>query len=118
VQNRRSIVSVDNLASFIARCLAPIDETFSIFHVSDPQPVSTPELLRYVAAGLGVRARLFAVRTGLLESLCALLGRSDIAARLLMSLELETQDSFAALAWQPPTATPVGVLRAVRGMKL
>jgi nucleoside-diphosphate-sugar epimerase len=118
VQNRRSLVSVDNLADFIVRCLGPINETFSIFHVSDPEPVSTPQLLRYVAAALGVRPRLFAVRTSVLESLCALVGRSDVAARLLMSLELETQDSFAALTWQPPAATPEGILRAVRGMKL
>ena len=117
VQNRRSIVSVDNLASFIVRCLGPIDEPFNIFHVSDPGPVSTPELLRYVAAGLGVRPRLFSVPTGLLQRLCALTGRADLAARVLGSLELETQDSFAALAWQPRTATREGILRAVRGMQ-
>ena len=117
VRNRRSIVSVDNLASFIVRCLGPIDEPFNIFHVSDPGPVSTPELLRYVAAGLGVRPRLFSVPTGLLQRLCALTGRADLAARLLGSLELETQDSFAALAWQPRTATREGILRAVRGMQ-
>jgi UDP-glucose 4-epimerase len=118
VQNRRSIVSVDNLTSFIIRCLGPIDETFSVFHVSDPEPVSTPELLRYVAAGLEVRSRLFFVPTGILQGVCALAGRSDLAARLLGSLELETQDSFAALAWQPRTATREGILRAVRAMKL
>ena len=118
VQNRRSIVSVDNLTNFIVRCLGPIDETFSIFHVSDPVPVSTPQLLRYVAAGLGVRPRLFSIPTSTLESLCALTGRSDIAVRLLESLEFETQDSFAALAWRPGTTTGEGILRAVRGMKL
>jgi nucleoside-diphosphate-sugar epimerase len=117
VQNRRSIVSVDNLANFIVRCMGPIDHPFSIFHVSDPEPVSIPQLLRYVAAGLEVRPRLFSVPTNILERLCALVGRADIAARLLLSLELETQDSFDALAWRPSTSTRVGVLRAVRGMK-
>lgn len=118
VHNRRSIVSVENLASFIARCLGPIDATFSLFHVSDAEPVSTPQLLRYVAAGLGVRPRLFSVRTEILEALCTLLGRADVAARLLASLELEIEDSFRALAWRPPTATDAGIARAVRGMKL
>ena len=117
VQNRRSIVSVDNLANFIVRCLGPIGGAFNVFHVSDPEPVSTPQLLRYVAAGLGVRPRLFSVRTDILGSLCALVGRSDIAASLLMSLELETEDSFAALGWRPPTATREGILRAIRGMR-
>jgi hypothetical protein len=85
--------------------------------VSDPEPVSTPQLLCYVAAALEVRPRLFSVSTDMLQSLCALVGRSDIAARLLMSLELETEDSFAALAWRPAIATREGILRAVRGMK-
>jgi UDP-4-keto-D-QuiNAc 4-reductase len=116
VENRRSIVSVDNLANFIVRCIGPIADAFSIFHVSDPEPVSTPQLLRYVAAGLGVRSRLFSVPTTILESLCALVGRSDIAARLLMSLELEIHDSFDALAWRPCTPTREGIVRAVRGM--
>jgi UDP-glucose 4-epimerase len=115
VHNRRSIVSVDNLADFIVRCLGPIDGPFNIFHVSDPQPVSTPELLRYVAAALDVRLRLFSVRAGMLEVLCSLAGRSDLAARLLMSLELETEDSFAELSWSPRTTTREGILRAVRG---
>jgi UDP-glucose 4-epimerase len=118
VHNRRSIVSVDNLANFIVRCLGPIDEAFKVFHVSDPEPVSTPQLLRYVAAGLDVRPRLFSIRADILEFLCALVGRSDIAARLLMSLELETEDSFAALTWRPTTATREGIVRAVRDMKL
>jgi len=117
VQNRRSIVSVDNLTNFMVRCLGPIDGTFNIFHVSDPEPVSTPQLLRYVATALDVRPRLFSVRTSILETLCALVGRSDVAARLLTSLELETQDSFAELAWRPGTTTGEGILRAVRGMK-
>jgi nucleoside-diphosphate-sugar epimerase len=118
VHNRRSIVSVENLASFIARCLGPMDATFSLFHVSDPEPVSTPQLLRYVAAGLAVGARLFSVRTEILETLCTMLGKTDVAARLLASLELETEDSFRALTWRPPTATDEGIARAVRGMKL
>jgi len=50
VHNRRSVVSIDNLANFIVRCLGPIDGAFNVFHVSDPEPVSTPQLLRYVAA--------------------------------------------------------------------
>ena len=117
IHNRRSIVSIDNLVSFIVRCLGPIDETFSTFHVSDPEPVSTPQLLRYVAAALEVRPRLFSVSTDILQFFCALVGRSDVAARLLMSLELETEDSFAALAWRPGTTTREGILRAVRGMR-
>jgi nucleoside-diphosphate-sugar epimerase len=118
VVNRRRIVSVENLASFILRCLGPLDQPCDVSHVSDPAPVSTPELLRYVADGLNVRARLFSVPTGLLESFCRLIRRADVATKLLMSLEFETEDSFAALAWRPGTDTHDGIIRAVREMKL
>lgn len=118
VRNRRSLVSIDNLTSFILRCLGPMDETFNLFHVSDPEPVSTPELLRHVAAALDVSPRLFTVRTPVLEALLRLAGRADLAARLLTSLELEIQDSFAALGWYPRASTREGILQAVRQMQL
>jgi UDP-glucose 4-epimerase len=118
VRNRRSIVSIDNLSSFIVRCLGPLDAPFTTLHVSDPAPVSTPQLLRSVAAGLNQSARLFSVPTPVLESLCGALGRADLAARLLMSLEFDTEDSFAALGWRPATDSREGIMCAVRGMSL
>jgi UDP-glucose 4-epimerase len=118
VCNRRSVVSVDNLASFVVRCLGPVPDAFNIFHVADPAPVSTPELVGHIAAGLNVAPRLFAVPNGVLETLCRISGRGDIALRLLASLEFETEDSFNVLAWRPATNTRDGIVRAVRGMRL
>ena len=117
VHNRRSVVSVENLADFIVRCLGMIDGLCNTFHVADARPVSKAELLRYVADGLQMRARLFPMPISLLEVLCRVIGRADIAARLLNSLEFETEDSFAALDWRPGNDTREGVIRALRGMK-
>ncbi len=116
VHNRRSVLSVDNLADFIVRCLGPVDGKFCTYHVADADPVSTPQLLRLVAEGAGVPARLFQVPTGLLQTLCTLGGRRDMAVRLLLSLELETDSSFAALGWRPPVTSSIAVPRAVREM--
>jgi len=65
-----------------------------------------------------VRPRLFSIPTSVLEFLCRVVGRADVAAKLLMSLEFETEDSFAALAWRPGMDTRDGIIRAVRGMNL
>ncbi len=115
IQNRRSIVSVENLASFIVRCLGPMDARCNVFHVSDPEPVSTPQLLRYIAAALGVPPRLFSIQPRTLERMCRVLGREDLARRLLMSLELEVVESFAALGWRPVVTTREGIQQALRG---
>jgi nucleoside-diphosphate-sugar epimerase len=118
VQNRRSIVSADSLAQSVLRCLGPLSGSYNVYHVSDPAPVSTPELLGYVARGLNIAPRLFAAPTPWLEFACKLVGRADLAVRLLRSLEFEVEDSFAALGWRPGTSTRDGVTRAVRAMRL
>lgn len=117
VQNRRSIVSADNLAQSVLRCLGPLSGGYNVFHVSDPAPVSTPELIGYVARGLNITPRLFATPTPWLEFVCKLAGRADLAARLLGSLEFEVEDSFAELGWRPCTTTRDGVSSAVRAMR-
>lgn len=117
VRNRRSIVSIDNLTQAIFRCLGPLEGKHNVFHISDSAAISTPGLLRHVAAGLNVPARLFTIRTETLEWLCDVVGRADIAARLLLSLEFEVEDSFAALRWRPGVETRDGIIRAVRGMR-
>ena len=116
VSNRRSIVCIDNLTDFLVRCLGAVNGTFNLFHVADAQSVSTPGLLRHVAAALGRPPRLYPVPPELLHGLCRLLGREDLAVRLLMSLEFAIADSCAALSWRPPTATGEGIARAVRAM--
>jgi hypothetical protein len=62
--------------------------------------------------------RLFAIPTGVLQHLCKAIGRSDLATRLIMSLEFDVEDSFVALKWRPATETRDGVIRAVGAMNL
>jgi UDP-glucose 4-epimerase len=118
VQNRRSVISVWNLASFFARCaVAPVSR-LSVLHASDAASVSTPELVRLVALGLNITPRLVSVPPSLLALGLSMLGRADLADRLCRSLEFETADSFAELGWSPPMTTVDGVIEAVREMTL
>lgn len=114
VTNRRSLVSVWNLASALARCCELGRPTAGTFHVSDARAVSTPELVRLLAAGLGRRARLFAIEPGLLARALRLVGRGDLVERLLGTLELDIGESCAALGWQPPLPVEAGLERAAR----
>lgn len=116
--NRRSVISVWNLASFFARCVTAPLARLSVLHASDGTPVSTPELVRLIARGLDVKPRLIAVNPSLLTLGLSIVGRADLADRLCRSLEFETADSFAELRWSPPMTSAAGVVKAVREMPI
>ena len=116
VANRRSVASVWNVAEFVGRCLGPMPSAYEILHVADDRPVSTPELIRLIAVGLDVPARLFSLPPAVLALMLRMAGRSELVDRLLASLELDTSQSYAVLGWKPRLGVEFGVVRAVREM--
>ena len=105
VHNKRSMIAVENLSSFIALCAdrerspKAINQTFL---VSDGAPVSTTELLRQIALAQQTKARLFCFSPRLMQICSSLLGKSAQAERLLGSLVLNDTKSRNLLGWVPP----------------
>jgi nucleoside-diphosphate-sugar epimerase len=105
VPNKRSIIAVENLSSFISLCAdrdrspRAVNQTFL---VSDGTPVSTTELLRQIAIAHQTKARLFCLPSWLIQSCFRFLGKSAQADRLLGSLVLNDTKSRELLDWAPP----------------
>jgi len=105
VDNKRSMVAVENLSSFIALCTDPDRSpkaTKQTFLVSDGTPVSTTELLRQIAIAHQTKAQLFCVSPRLMQYCFRLLGKTAQADRLLGSLVLNDTKSRDLLGWAPP----------------
>jgi nucleoside-diphosphate-sugar epimerase len=104
VDNRRSLVALDNLVSLMALCARP-DETPNaanqVFLVADEETLSTTELLRKLAAAYDVPSRLFPVPTPYLRLAADCLNRSAIADRLLGTLVVDTAKVRCLLGWKP-----------------
>lgn len=104
VNNRRSLVGLENLADFIALCA---DQKKSpqaanqVFLVSDGDDVSTPELLLRVALAYNAKARLISVPERWLRMTAKLLGKSAEADRLLCSLTVDITKARELLGWRP-----------------
>ena len=112
VRNRRTLISQWNLADAVAYELSAGSSGFRLVQVADSDPMSTPDLIRAIANGLGTRARLFAFPPGLLRSLGRLAGRSDEVDRLVGSLEVEIGSSDPSFDWCPPQETGAGIRMA------
>ena len=101
IENRRSIIFVGNLADLILR-VAKHSEPSRMLLPTDGHDVSTPELLRAIAAAAGSRARLVRCPPRLLRAAARLIARSAEMDRLTESLRLDSQHVNEELGWHPP----------------
>ena len=102
IDNRRSLVALDNLVDLIVTCIDHPAAANQTFLVSDGEDFSTSELLRRMAAALGKPARLLPVPSGLLQAGAAMLGKQVLAQRLCGSLQVDIGKTRQLLNWTPP----------------
>ena len=101
VDNRRSLTYVGNLVSALVAVLGR-REAAGTFVVCDAEALSTPQIVRALAAGLGRPARLFALPPAALRLAGKAAGRPDLARRLVGSLEADCGKLERVLGWHPP----------------
>lgn len=117
VQNRRSLVALDNLVDFIVTCATHPRAANQTFFVSDGQDLSTTELVRGLARAAGVSARLLPVPVWALRAAAALLGKGDAVQRLCSNLQLDIAKARDVLGWRAPVSVDEGLRRTVAGRK-
>lgn len=119
VRNRRSFAHVDNVIEAIRAVLRTPEAGDETFFVSDGMDLSTPELIRRIAAALGRRARLLSVpvpalrvagRTGyLLSRIIRFHYTSDSLNALLGSLFVDTSKLQHMTGYSPPVSVDEGL---------
>ncbi len=114
IDNRRSLVALDNLVDLIVTCLDHPAAAGQVFLVSDGEDVSTTELLRRMGAALGRPARLLAVPAGWLDSAARLLGKGAVTQRLCGSLQVDIEKTRRLLGWTPPVTVDAALRATAR----
>jgi nucleoside-diphosphate-sugar epimerase len=116
INNRRSLVALDNLVDLILTCVHHPAAANQIFLVSDGEDVSTTELLRRMGQAMQRPVRLIPVAAGWLEQAAALLGKRDMAQRLCGSLQVDMVKTRQLLGWSPPSTLDQGLKKAAGGV--
>ena len=101
IHNKRSLVALDNLVSFICHCIDHPKAANEIFLISDGEDVSTTQLLQKVARALHKKSLLLPIPTSLMRFTARLIGKQDIASRLFDSLQVDSSKARDLLGWQP-----------------
>jgi len=104
VKNQRSLVALDNLVDLLLHCANHPAAAGQAFLVSDGEDLSTPELLRRVAAALGRKSHLLPVPVALLRGASQILGKTTMMQSLCASLQIDIDKTRKRLGWSPPVS--------------
>ena len=109
IQNQRSLIYLGNLVDVIRLCLTHSKAAGKAFLVSDGDDVSTPELVRRIAAALGRRPFLLPVPASWMRWAGRMLGKQAAVDRLLGSLCTDISPLREELGWTPPYTMQEGL---------
>jgi UDP-glucose 4-epimerase len=113
INNKRSLVGIDNLCHCIKVCLDHPNATRKPLLISDNQDISTPGLIRLIAAAAGRAPRLLPFPVSLLRMLASLAGRGPEIGRLTENLQVDCTETLRLLDWQPPVNLEEEIRRSI-----
>ena len=115
INNKRSMIGIDNLVNLIIRCLNKPEASGKTLLVSDGDDLSTKDLIYHISLALGKPMRLFPVPSFILKILGALLGKKDDMQKLLGTLQIDSSYTRKLLKWNPPVSVSDGIRSMVLG---
>lgn len=98
IRNARGFIALEDLARLAELALAP--QAPPLVLAAHPEPISTPELIRALAKGMGVAPRLFPFPPALLGLAAKITGRGAMWQSLAGSFAV-TPRAALAMGWKP-----------------
>ena len=106
--NKRSLVSVNNLVDLIVTCIYHPKAANQVFLVSDDHDVSTSQMVRQMAKSLGKSDWQLPVPQWCYKLAGNVFGKGDVVNRLLGSLQVDITHTKETLDWKPPQTLQEG----------
>ncbi len=109
INNKRSLIYVGNLVDALTICAKHPKAAGQTYLVSDGEDLSTPELIRSVAAAMAVPSRLFPMLVALIQLAGIMTGKKTAVQRLTGSLTVDISKIRQELGWAPPFTMEEGL---------
>lgn len=101
INNKRSLVYIENLIDFIIVCMTHPKAVNETFLISDDYDVSITELLITLAKQGGRRSFLIPIPQSWLKMSFKLLGKESLYSRLCGDLQVDVTKARSILGWKP-----------------
>jgi nucleoside-diphosphate-sugar epimerase len=109
--NRRSMVSLDNLLDLILVCVEHKRAANEVFFVSDGEDISTASLIDLLAKSLSKKNMLFPVPIIMLHYFAKIVRIEPQMQRLLSTLQVDISHTEILLGWAPKLKTEESLFR-------
>jgi len=117
INNKRSLIALENLIDFISICINHKNAANEIFMVSDDDDMSITELLKAIANAFEKPSRLIHIPESFLRLAAMIVGKRNISRRLLDSLQVDISKAKRKLDWRPPLSTKVALRNMAKEYK-
>lgn len=101
IDNKRSLIALDNLLNFIMLCITHPKAANETFLISDQEDVSTTQLLQKITKAFNKNTLLLPVPISWMRFTGMLSGKQDVADRLFASLQVDSSKATDLLGWLP-----------------
>ncbi len=109
VENKRSFIHIDNLVDSLVLCGTHPKAANKLYLVCDGEDVSTPELIRRIAAGIGKPARLISVPLSVLKLPLRMIGKVRMLDNIASTFLVDGSKIRDELGWVPPVSLSEGL---------
>jgi UDP-glucose 4-epimerase len=113
LDNRRSLLALDNLVSAIAFALEVEKAANETFLVADAKPIGVADLVAAMREGLGRSPHLVKVPLGAVKRLMASFGKEAEWERISGSFVVDVA-KLMGIGWRPDIETRAGIARMMR----
>jgi nucleoside-diphosphate-sugar epimerase len=116
-ENRRSMVSLDNLVDFVTVCLDNLAASNEIFMISDGHDISTADLITRISKALGKKVFLIPIPVSFLGKIAFIFGKKDFMERLTGNLQVDIDKNIYILNWRPKGCLDESLMKALNDTK-
>ncbi len=109
IDNRRSMVGLENLVDFLILCLHHAGAANRTFLIADGEDVSTADLIRMMRRSIGRNPGMFAVPLAWCDRLAGFAGMAALWERLSCDLQIDASRARALTGWSPVRSLEQGI---------
>jgi len=113
INNKRSLVYLDNLVDLIITCVHHPNAANRIFLASDSDDLSLARLLTLIRKAMNKSPLLLPVPIGLFRFVGRCLGKPEVVDRLIGNLQVDSSDAKKYLGWSAPYTLKQGIQSTV-----
>jgi UDP-glucose 4-epimerase len=113
VNNKRSMVYLDNLVDLIVTCIDHPNASSRVFLASDGDDLSLVRLLTLIRQTMNKSSLLLPIPVYLFNLIGRLTGKADVVDRLIGNLQVDSSDAKKHLDWSAPYTVKQGIKATV-----